>query len=180
MLYQYQKWHFFKCKCITAKKCPFLTTWTIVTWPTHMIFTQKVLPQVELIRSNFPDQKTFDQWLIISRKHPVTLRKKKLHPDLGYTVRENKEGSKNFVFVFRVLELNDIENWSKFKIFHALCFSDHFILIINNVTVLQWKLMFLTLYNNYKLKTNDFHYPNHGHIYLPYKSTKIMISHLVN
>ena len=86
MLYQYQKWHFFKCKCITAKKCPFLTTWSIVTWPTHMIFTQKVLPQVELIRSNIPDQKTFDQWLIISRKHPVTLRKKKLHPDLGHTV----------------------------------------------------------------------------------------------
>ena len=85
MLYQNQKWHFFKCKCVTAKKCPFLTTWTIVTRPTHMIFTQKVLPQVELIRSNFPDQKTFDQWLIISRKHPVTLRKKKLHPDLGYT-----------------------------------------------------------------------------------------------
>ena len=85
MLYQNQKWHFFKCKCVTAKKCPFLTTWTIVTRPTHMIFTQKVLPQVELIRSNFPDQKTFDQWLIISRKHPVTLRKKKLHPDLGHT-----------------------------------------------------------------------------------------------
>ena len=104
MLYQYQKWHFFKCKCVTAKKCTFLTTWTVVTRPTHMIFTQKVLPQVELIRSNFPDQKTFDQWLIISRKHPVTLRKKKLHPDLGYTDCLNLE-SCNLTFTYSTCTL---------------------------------------------------------------------------
>ena len=79
--------------------------------------------------------------------------------------RENKRGGKHFLFAFRDLGLNVMTNWSNFNYFHVLNVSVNiWFIVINNVTVLQWKLMFLTLYENYKHKRNDFYCPNHDHI----------------